>query len=82
MRNEVIREEATVQPITTRLTRKQLHRYGHVRRMNNSHMTRTVLQMEVEGVRPKGRPTRHGVVLHGHHLEKYQEEWADGCQHS
>ena len=56
-RNEEIREAATVQPITTHLMQKRLRWYGHVRRRNESHMTRTVLNMEVEGVRPRGRPT-------------------------
>ena len=55
-RNEEIREAATVQPITTHLMQKRLRRYGHVRRRDDSHMTRIVLDMVVEGVRPRGRP--------------------------
>ena len=55
-RNEEIREAATVQPIATHLMQKRLRWYGHVRRRDDSHMTRTVLDMEVEGVRPRGRP--------------------------
>ena len=35
---------------------KRLRWYGHVRRRDDSHMTRTVLDMEVEGVLPRGRP--------------------------
>ena len=30
--------------------------YGHVRRRDDSHITKKVLDMEVEGVRPRGRP--------------------------
>ena len=56
-RNEEIREGATVQPIATHLMQKRLRWYGHVRRRDESHITRTVLDMEVEGVRPRGRPT-------------------------
>ena len=53
IRNEEIREAATVQPITTHLMQKRLY----VRRRDDSHdMTRTVLDMGVEGVRPRGRP--------------------------
>ena len=42
-RNEEIREAATVQPITSHLMR-----YGHARRRHDSHMTRTVLDIEIE----------------------------------
>ena len=52
-RNEKIREVAKVQPITTHLMQKRLRWYGHVRRRDDSHMIRTVLDMEVEGVRPR-----------------------------
>ena len=55
-RNEEIGEAATVQPITTHLMQNRLRWYGHVRRRDESHITRTVLDMEVEGVRPRGRP--------------------------
>ena len=55
-RNEEIRKAATVQPITAHLMQKRLRWYGHVRRRDESHITRTVLDMEVEGVRPRGRP--------------------------
>ena len=56
-RNEEISEAATVQPIATHLMQKRLRWYGHVRRRDDSYMTRTVLAMVVEGVRPRGRPT-------------------------
>ena len=55
-RNEEIREAATVQPIETHLMQKRLRWYGHVRRRDESHISRIVLDMEVEGVRPRGRP--------------------------
>ena len=55
-RSEDIREAATVQPITTHLMQKRLRWYGHVSRRDDSHMTRAVLDMMVEGVRPRGRP--------------------------
>ena len=55
-RNEEIGEAATVQPIATHMMQKRLRRYGHVRHRDESHTTRTVLDMVVEGVRPRGRP--------------------------
>ena len=57
IRNEEIRGAATVQPITTHLMQKRLRWYGHVRRRDECHTTRTVLDMVVEGERPTGRPT-------------------------
>ena len=38
------------------LMQKRLRWYGHVRRRDECHTTRTVLDMAVEGVRPRGRP--------------------------
>ena len=54
--NEEIWAAATVQPIATHLMQKRPRWYGHVRRRHESHTTRTVLDMVVEGVRPRGRP--------------------------
>ena len=51
-----IRKAVTVQPITTHLVQKRLPWYGHVSHRDGSHVTRTVLDMVVEGVRPRGRP--------------------------
>ena len=56
-RNEDIRAATTVQPIATHLMQKRQRWYGHVRRRDESHTTITVLDMVVEGVRPRGRPT-------------------------
>ena len=57
-RNEEFREAATVQPIATQLMQKRLRWYGHhahVRRRDQSHTTRSVLDMVVEGARPQAR---------------------------
>ena len=55
--DEETREAATVQPIATHKMQKRLRWYGHVRRRDESHITRTVMNTEVEGVRPRGRTT-------------------------
>ena len=78
-RNEEIREAATVQPIATHLMQKRLRWYGHVRRRDESHTTRTVLDMVVEGVRPRGRPQLRYVDTIKRDI---QNELADGRQHS
>ena len=80
MRNEEIMEAATVQPIATQLMQKRLRWYGHVRRRDESRMTRTVLDMEVEGVRPRFQK-KANIKIHGHQM-RCQEEWADRRQHS
>ena len=54
---------------------KRLRWYGHVRRRDESHTTRTVLDMEVETER------KTKIEIHGYHQKSY-EEWADGRQHS
>ena len=55
-RNEEVREAATVQTIAKHLMPKRLRWYGQVNRRDEIHTTRTVLDMVVEGVRPRGRP--------------------------
>ena len=55
--NEDTWRAATVQPIPPHLMVKRLRRYGHVRRRDDSHMSKTVLYVKVNGVRPRGRPT-------------------------
>ena len=56
IRNNEIRKAATVQPITTHLMQNRLPWYGHVRRGADNHVIRSVLDMEVEDVRSRGRP--------------------------
>ena len=60
---------------------KRLRWYGHVRRRYESHITRTVLDMEVEGRRCETE-RKTEIEKHGYHQERYQEEWTDGRQHS
>ena len=78
--NEDIREAATVQPITTHLMQKRLLWYSHVSRRDDSHMTRTVLDMVVEGVIPSGfRPGKSctsqlGLLNLAEHIEDGYEK--------
>ena len=72
------REAATVQPIATHLMQKQLRWYGHVRRSDESHTTKTVMYMVAQGVRPRGRPTLRYMDT----IRRDIKKWADGRQHS
>ena len=76
-RNEEIRAAATVQPIATHLMQKRLRWYGHVRRRDECHTTRTVLDMVVEGVRPRGRPTliEEKSVRQNSESDQWQINW-------
>ena len=71
-------EAATVHPIATHLMQKRLRWYGHVRRRYESHTTKTVMDMVVEGVRPRGRPK----LRYMDNIRRHEKEWADGRQHS
>ena len=44
-----------VKDIMDVLKRNKLRWYGHVRRRDNDHILSTAAEMEVEGVRPRGR---------------------------
>ena len=77
-RNEEIREAAAVQPIATHLMQKRLRWYGHIRCRDESHNTRTVLDMVVEGVRPRVRPKLRYMAPSG----ETSKRMSDGRQHS
>ena len=47
-----------VKDIKDVLRRSRLRWYGHVRRREDDHILRRASEMEVEGVRPRGRPRR------------------------
>ena len=54
--NETIRGIARVTPIKSVLAQKRLSWYGHVMRREETHITRSTLNMTVMGTRPRGRP--------------------------
>ena len=51
-----IEKAVAVPSITTHMVQKRLRWYVHVKRRADSHIKRTVIGMEVEWVRPRGRP--------------------------
>jgi hypothetical protein len=57
IRNTVIREMMEVEKtILERMERKQLQWYGHVKRIENDRLPKTIMEWEREGRRRKGRP--------------------------
>ena len=55
-RNEDILEEAKVEQIATVMRRRRLVWFGHVKRRDETENIRAVVEMKMEGKRPRGRP--------------------------
>ena len=55
-RNEEILEEAKMEPIAMVMRRRRLEWFGQVKRRDESENIRAVVEMKMEGKRPRGRP--------------------------
>ena len=55
-RNEEILEEARVKPIAMVMRRRRVEWFGHVKRRDETGNIRAVVEMKMEGKRPRGRP--------------------------
>ena len=55
-RREEILEEARVEPIATVMRRRRLEWFGHVKTRDETEHIRAVVEMRMEGERPRGRP--------------------------
>ena len=55
-RNEEILEEAKVERIATVIRRRRLEWFGHVKRRDETENIRAVVEMKMDGKRPRGRP--------------------------
>ena len=67
-RNEEILEEAKVEQIATVMRRRRLGWFGHVKRRDETENIRAVVEMKMEGKRPRGRPKlrwNHGRIRSG-----------------
>ena len=53
-----LRARIGVEDITTVVRRGRLRWYGHVERKSEEDWVKKVMKMEVEGVRPAGRPIK------------------------
>jgi hypothetical protein len=61
IRNEYIRVNFKVAPVTEKLRSNRLGWYGHVMRRDESHITKrvmTVMSMNVDGHSSRGRPKK------------------------
>ena len=56
--NDEVRRRCGVENIIDILRRSRLRWYGHVKRREDDHILRRALVMDVDGVRPRGRPRK------------------------
>ena len=56
VRNVVIREKASIKPINTFLMKKRLSWFGHVQRIDDENVAKSVLKTQIDGSCPRGRP--------------------------
>ena len=56
IRNEKVRKVLGVTPIEDKMRENRMRWYGHVQRREESHITRRVHRINVEGKRNRGRP--------------------------
>ena len=58
VRNEYIRGSLKVAPVTEKMKGNRLAWYGHVMRRDDTHVTKRVMGMNVDGWRGRGRPKK------------------------
>ena len=76
--NEEILEEAKVEQIATVMRRRRLEWFGHVKRRDETENIRAVVEMKMEGKRPRGRPQLRwkDTVKRDMKAWSIKEEWA------
>ena len=74
----LILEEAKVEQIATVMRRRRLEWFGHVKRRDETENIRAVVEMKMEGQRPKGRPQLRwkNTVKRDMKAWSIKEEWA------
>jgi hypothetical protein len=61
IRNEYIRGRLKLEPVTEKMRSKRLAWYGHVMRRDESHITKRVMSMNVDGHLRRDRPKMDGL---------------------
>ena len=56
------------------MRRRRLEWFGHVKRRDETENIRAVVELKMEGKRPRGRPTKV-------EMEGYDQEGHDGVEH-
>ena len=61
IRNTIIRDQTKAVDIKTKIEINQLRWFGHVNRMNDNRIAKSIYSARTQGKRPKGRPRRKWV---------------------
>ena len=88
-RNEEILEEVKVEHIATVMRRRRLEWFGHVKRRDETENSRAVVEMKMDGKRPRGRPKLRWKDTSGMHVlaispidQTIRNETYDSAAHS
>ncbi|KAJ8720942.1 hypothetical protein PYW08_006407 [Mythimna loreyi] len=77
VRNGHIRGSLKVAPVTEKLKENRLSRSGHVKRRDETHVTKRVLSLHVDGWRGRGRPKKRWMDC----VRRDMEEKGDSVTH-
>ena len=58
VRNTIIRDQTKTEAVKTKIEINQLRWFGHVKRMNDNRIAKSIYNARTQGKRPKGRPRR------------------------
>ena len=61
IRNEVIRKNIKVTPVSRKMQEQRLRWYGHVQRRGNDYVGNKIAEMEMQGKRSRGRPKKKWI---------------------
>jgi hypothetical protein len=75
IRNNDIREQLKVDEIKHDMERNRLKWYGHVMRMADERIPKTMLEMKMRGRRPRGRPRTRWMDKVKRDAEKRGKKW-------
>jgi len=70
VRNEEIRNEAKVKPVSKHMRKRRLQWYGHVLRRDSEEDIRYVTELKIVGKRKRGRPKRRWMDMIGDDMKR------------
>ena len=70
IRNEYVRATAKIAKLGDKLLNARLRWYGHVKRKEEDYVAKRMMEMEVPGIRKRGRPKRRWMDLMREDMER------------